>query len=244
MATTAALLRPTARPRRLYVGLAVLAVAIVAVGFWPSYFGLLVAGSAERPWFIHLHAAVYVGWLALFVTQVTLAATGRTAAHMQLGRFAIGYGVLVIGAGLLAGFGMFALRVRAGDLAAAQRQLLGPLLDMLVFAPVFAAAVYYRRKTELHKRLMVVATTALLIAAVARMQFLGQPRNLWLLQAIWSAPILVAMAHDFWRQRRVHAIYVAGLIVLALEGPAVRQAFRDGEAWGSVAAWLATWVAP
>ena len=95
---------------------------------------------------------------------------------MKLGRFAIGYGVLVIVVGLITAFARFALRVRAGEVAAAQAQLLGPLLDMLVFAPVFAAAVYYRRKPELHKRLMVVATTSLLIAAVGRMQFLGDPR--------------------------------------------------------------------
>ena len=178
MATTAAAIPRTRAPRRLYVGLAVLATLIAVVGFWPTYFGPLVAGAVDKTAIIHFHAAVYVGWLALFVTQTVLAATGRVAAHMSLGRFAIGYGVLVIAVGLLAAFARFALRVRAGDAADAQTQLLGPLLDMLVFAPFFAAAVYYRRKPELHKRLMIVATTSLLIAAVGRMPFLGEPRVL------------------------------------------------------------------
>jgi hypothetical protein len=202
----------------------------------------LAAGSVDKPAFIHFHAAVYVGWLALFLTQTALAATGHVATHMRLGRIAAGYGVLVIAAGLLAAFGMFALRVRAGDMAAAQRQLLGPLLDMLVFAPLFAAALYYRRERELHKRLMVVATVALLIAAVGRMPFFGEPRNLLLVQLVWSAPILIAMAHDFWQQSRVSAVYVIGLVVLALEGPALRAAVRDSEAWGAAANWLAAWV--
>ena len=74
-----------------------LAVAIAAAGFWPTYFGPLVAGAADKTPIVHLHAAVYVGWLAIFVTQTVLAATGRIAAHIKLGRFAIGYGVLVIG---------------------------------------------------------------------------------------------------------------------------------------------------
>ena len=70
------------------------------------------------------------------------------------------------------------MRVRAGEVAAAQAQLLGPLLDMLVFAPLFAAAIYYRRKPELHKRLMIVATTSLLIAAVGRAcRSSATPRN-------------------------------------------------------------------
>jgi hypothetical protein len=242
MSTTAAAIPRTAARRRLYVCLALLAIAIAAVGFWPTYFGPLLAGGVDKPAFIHFHAAVYVGWLALFLTQAALAATGRTASHMKLGRFAMGYGALVIAAGLIAAFGMFALRVRAGDMLGAQRSLLGPLLDMLVFAPVLAAAIYYRRKPELHKRLMVLATTVLLIAAVGRMPFFGEPRNPLLVQLVWSAPILVAMAHDFWRHRRVSAIYAIGLIVLALEGPMIRVPLRNSEAWGDVAAWLAAWV--
>lgn len=243
MATTAAAIPRTTAPRRLYVGLAVLAALIAVVGFWPTYFGPLVAGTVDKIPIIHFHAAVYMGWLVLFMTQAVLAATGRVASHIKLGRIAIGYGVLVIAAGLLAAFGMFALRVRAGDVAAAQRALLGPLLDMLVFAPLFAAAVYYRRKPELHKRLMIVATTSLLIAAVGRMPFLGQPRNLLLVHMIWAAPILIAMAHDFWRQRKVHLVYVIGLIVLVLEGPLVRIVVRDTDGWLNITARLAAWVA-
>src|SRR6185436_13121375 len=118
------------------------------------------------------------------------------------------YGVVVIVVGLITAFARFALRVRAGEVVAAQMQLLGPLLDMLVFAPLFAAAIYYRRTPELHKRLMIVATTALLVAAVTRMPFLGSPPDRLPLHLIWTAPILLAMAHDFWRQRRIHPIYV------------------------------------
>lgn len=226
----------------MYIGLAVLAIVIAAVGFWPTYFGPLVAGTAVKTPIVHLHAAVYVGWLAIFTTQAVLAATGRVAAHMQLGRFAIGYGVLLIVVGLVTAFARFALQVRAGEVAAAQGQLLGPVLDMLVFAPLFAAAIYYRRKPDLHKRLMVVATTSLLVAAAARMQFLGDAR-MPLLHLIWMAPILVAIAHDLVRQKRVHPVYVLGLVVLALEGPLLRQVARDAEPWRSISGWLVTWVA-
>ena len=241
MVATAALARPTTR-RGLYIGLAAVAIAIAAVGFWPTYFGPLAAGTVDTTPIVHLHAAVYVGWLAIFLAQTVLAATGRVAAHMKLGRIAIGYGVLVIVVGVLTAFARFALGVRAGDVGGAARQLLGPLLDMLVFAPAFAAAIYYRRKPELHKRLMVVATTSLLIAAAGRMQFLGEPRSLLLLHLIWTAPILLAMAHDLWRQRRVHPVYVLGLVVLVLEGPLLRIAVRGSEEWLSISSWFATWV--
>lgn len=243
MSTTAAAIPRTAARRRLYVGLALLAIAIAGVGFWPTYFGPLVAGTVAKTAVIHLHAAVYVGWLALFLTQAALAATGRVASHIKLGRFAMGYGVVVIVVGLITAFARFAARVHAGEAAAAQAQLLGPLLDMLVFAPLFAAAIYHRRTPELHKRLMIVATTALLIAAVTRMPVLGSPPNRLLLHLIWTAPILVAMAHDFWRQRKVHPVYVLGLVVLVLEGPLVRAPARQSQLWLDMSQWLVTWVA-
>jgi hypothetical protein len=113
---------------------------------------------------------------------------------------------------------------------------------MLVFAPLFAAAVYYRRRPELHKRLMIVTTTALLIAAVGRMPFPADLRNP-LVHVVWTLPILVAMAHDYWRQRRVHPVYVLGMVVLVLEGPILRGIIRNNDQWADLTARLAAWVA-
>jgi hypothetical protein len=44
-----------------------------------------------------------------------------------------------------------------------------PLGDMVLFAGFFIPAVIYRRRPEIHKRLMLLATTALLFAAAGRM---------------------------------------------------------------------------
>ncbi|HLF12942.1 MAG TPA: hypothetical protein VJA26_17210, partial [Gammaproteobacteria bacterium] len=134
------------------------------------------------------------------------------------------------------------IRVRAGQIEEAQVSLLAPLVDMMVFAPFFGAAVYYRRKPEWHKRLMIVATTALLIAAVGRMPFLGTPRNLMLLQLIWISPILLAMGYDFLKRRIVHPIYVLGIVVFALESPRMRGLGRETDAWRNISGWFATWV--
>ena len=199
--------------RQFYIGLSLFATLIAFVGFWPTYFGPLLAGTVDKPPVIHFHAVVYVGWLAVFIAQTVFAATGRFALHVRLGRIGIGYGVLVIVVGVITAFSMFAIRVRASQIEEARVSLLAPLVDMVVFAPFFGAAIYYRRKPELHKRLMIVATTALLIAAVGRMPFLGTPRNLWLLQLIWISPILLAMGYDFFKRTIVHPIYVLGIVV-------------------------------
>lgn len=230
------------KPKRsVYIGLSLLCALIVFAGFWPSYFESAVLGNVQHPTIIHIHATVYVGWLLLFITQTWLAATGRVDLHMKIGNWAIYYGVLVILVGLMVTFGMFYLEVRADELAQTQTAFIssGPLLDMVVFAPFFGAAVYFRKVPELHKRLMIVATTSLLIAAVGRMWFWGTPRPLLLEYCLWTSPILVAMAHDFARRRIVHPIYVTGLVVLAMESRIVREAIHETNTWIAFNAWLA-----
>jgi hypothetical protein len=240
--TTLSTSLPLATTRRFYVGLGVVAAVIAFVGFWPTYFGPLLAGTVEKRSFIHFHAAVYVGWLIIFITQTVFAARRRIDLHIRLGKISIVYGVIVILVGLLAGFGMFAVRVRAGEVAEAQRRLLAPLVDMLVFAPFFAAAVYHRRRPELHKRLMIVATTTLLIAAVVRLRFRGDPLHPGLVLLIWSSPILLAMGYDFAKRRIVHPVYLLGLAVMTLESPMFRQMARGTEAWQSFSTWMVTLV--
>ena len=225
----------------LYLGLSLLFVLIVAVGFWPSYFGALTTGDVDRPWFIHFHAVVYVGWLGLFVAQTALAAQGKLRQHMRLGNFLIGYGVLVILVGLLAAFGMFWVRVQAGAVPAAQAGLVSPLMDMIVFTPFFAAAVYFRRVPDVHKRLMIVATTVLLIAAVARMRFLGG--DILLVYLVWVSPIWIGMIRDWLSRRLLHPVYVVGLVAIALEGVPTRRFIGGTDVWLDMTGRLAQLIA-
>jgi hypothetical protein len=225
------------QPRPFYVAISGLAVLIAVVGFWPSYIGPLLAGSVDRPPIIHLHAAVYAGWLCIFVAQSTFAAARRLDWHVALGNVGIGYGVLVILVGLAAAFGMFAIRVQAGDIEAAQTRLAAPFLDMVAFTPLFTAAVHYRRKPEIHKRLMIVATTLLLVAAVGRIP-LG---NRLLTMSVWWSPVLLAMVYDGIRLRRVHPVYVVGLAILLARGLSA-PIVQETTAWHTATAWLAGWL--
>jgi hypothetical protein len=229
------------RARPVYVASACLAAVIAAVGFWPSYFGPLLAGGVDKPAFIHLHATVYVGWLALFIAQTAFAAFRRMDLHIAAGNVGIGYGALVIVVGLGAAFGMFALRVHAGDTADATRRLLAPLADMVFFAPLFIAAVRYRRKPEIHKRLMLVATTLLLVAAVGRMPIGHGPARLLLLLLVWASPILLGMIYDALRFRRAHPVFLLGLAIIGTR-LALGLLVPGTAAWQATGAWLAGWL--
>ena len=139
--------------------------------------------------------------MGLVIAQAIVAATGNIRLHRRIGRWGIAYGCLVIVMGLIVGPGSAVMKFNAGvwtrDQAA--RSLLVNVGDMLSFAAWFGAAIWYRARPDVHKRLMVVATVALLFAALARYTFVGSG----LVRAgIWLSPICIGMVHD-WVRRRV-----------------------------------------
>jgi hypothetical protein len=226
---------PAFKAHRVFVGIGALVALIAVVGFWPTYFGPLVRGVVDKPFVIHVHAAVFSGWVALFIAQAVFAATGRLALHRQLGQIGIYYGFAIIAVGLITAFAIFSMRVEAGDIAQGQTRLFAPVTDMLVFPIFFGAAVYYRKKPELHKRFMLVATTILLVAAVGRMTFLADIPMARL--AVWLSPIFVGMAYDLYTKRLVHPIYLAGIVAIALVNQ--RRPLADTDPWQGLTGWLA-----
>jgi hypothetical protein len=223
--------------RPFYIGVSLLMGLIAIVGFWPTYFGPLLLGTIGQPLLIHLHATVFTGWLVLFLTQVVLAASGRMAWHLRLGRIGIGYGVVVIIVGLLTGISRSADRLRAG--LGGERLLFVAVADMTVFSIFFGAAIALRRKPQLHKRLMMVAATMLLVAAASRMTFLPL---LPMRQAVWVSPILLAMAHDFRAQRVIHPVYLLGLGAFLVRA-VTPGLIADTDTWSAVTHWLTALLA-
>ena len=171
-------------------------------------------GAFAVPSVIHLHAAVFITWLLLFVVQVVFAATGRIRLHMRVGRWMMAYGLVVICVGLMAISEGFTARLATGDVFRAQRWLFGTLRDLVFFAPFLAAGWIYRRRPEIHKRLMIVATVILVLPAVSRMTFLGTPVPLWKFMLVWPVPVYIAMIHDFRTRKLVHPVYVIGLVAM------------------------------
>ena len=87
--------------------------------------------------------------------------------------------------------------------------------DMVLFGSLFIAAVIYRRKPEIHKRLMLAATVALLFAAVGRLPLLDR------LASSGDRCVAVAAAdrhalRSGKRAARPHVAYVIGAVWLFL----------------------------
>jgi hypothetical protein len=204
---------PAAHSRGFFLAISLVLIAMVVRGFWPSYFGQIFRGSPDRPWIMHLHGAVFSGWMVLFLLQASLVYARRVRTHRTLGtRIGIAYGALVLGLGLVVTFVAPVLHVRAGEwtLDQAAGFLLLPIGDMILFAGFFGAAVVYRTKPEIHKRLMLLATIAVVFAAVARMAFQSQLVVLF----VWLSPLLAAMVFDWLTRRQVHRVYIVSMGIL------------------------------
>ena len=92
-------------------------------------------------------------------------------------------------------------------------------MDMVLFSAFFGAAAYYRNRPELHKRLMIVAASSILIASTGRFSgslgLEGASAHAVLL-LLWLLPILFAMGYDALRYRMIHPVYVIGATVIAI----------------------------
>jgi hypothetical protein len=221
--TIAAASKPTDRSivllrswdRRFYVLITILLMGIVARGFWPSYYGQIFnGGGSGRAWIMHLHGAVYTGWMLLMLLQVGLVAVGRVGAHRRVGAFGIWYGGVVLVLGLIVSFAAPVMHIRAGEwpIDRAAGFMILPLFDMVLFGGFFGGAVAYRLKPEIHKRLILAATVSLAFAAVARMAI--EPPALFYF--VWVSPMLLGVGYDLFSRKRVHPVYWLCLAAMSL----------------------------
>lgn len=233
--------------------MAVLILALAIAGFWPTYWGPLLEGTLDLHWLIHLHGIVLSSWLVLLIVQTALVRRGRTDLHQAVGKIVgVGLGLLVSASLLSMAFGPISPAVgqEFEDLQHFISSLLFLLPDVVAFPLLFGAALLYRRRPAIHKRLMIVATLLLLAAATFR---LGH--NVFGLATFPSRlvgrglPIClagVAIGYDWWTRGRVHPVYWVGVGVLVLSATVglIRPTDTYAEITGQIAEWLESVLMP
>lgn len=218
---------------RFYLLMSVLIVAAIAYGFSQTIRQNLINPSIPRPWILYVHAAVFFGWVALFVTQATLIQTRNVRWHRRLGRAGIAIGASIPVVGIATALAMARFNVlnglRSPDYAAAF--LIVPINDMVAFVTSFVLAVWWRRKPEYHRRLMLMATCCLTAAAFARFPFITIDALRW--YGGVDALILLGVARDFLFTGNVHPVYRYGFPLIVLAQSLTMIAFL-----GQVSIWM------
>jgi len=240
--STPAKLAPSLPGRRydhyFFSGMALLMLVTVFVGFAPTYY---LAGVFHAPLpslIIHLHGAAFTCWILLLVTQTSLVAAGRVDIHRRLG---------------IAGFFLACLMGVLGVSAATDSLVRGggppgidkaffyivPLTDMLIFATLIFFAFRFRSNSVMHKRLILVATIGLSLAAVARWPFAfvhGNPIHAALFSYTF---LLLIVAYDLWSTHKFQrATLWAGAWLIFVQQ--IRVPIGKTAAWHAFATWVQT----
>ncbi len=247
MATTADA-TPTAARSRFFLWMAACCALIATAGFIPTYWGPLVTRSLAEAPIVHLHAVLFTAWSAFFIAQAAMVARGHVARHRALGLVGISLATGMLFVGLATAIHSTEIQIAMGLGDRARGFMIVPVTTILFFACAVGFAIANRTRPEIHKRLMLVASIAILMAAIARMvRFaLGRagllegppPIEFSMLPAlVTDLLIVVAMVHDKVRHGRVHAAYwIAGGIWLAIQ--LGRIPFSRTPAWQTVVDWL------
>ena len=215
--------------RPLYLLAAIVVPLIVLAGFARTYYLKGLFGTPPLPnLIVQVHGIIMTAWVALFIVQVSLVATRRTRTHQRLGVAGAVLAALVVVVGVLTG--LFAA-ARAEDRIPALQFVIVPLGDMLVFAVLIGAALYFRRRLDIHKRLMLVAAVNLLAPAIARIPLSvianGGPLAFF---GLTDLCLLGFVAFDTIRHRRLHPAFLWGtLFVIAMQP--LRIALAPTAAW-------------
>ncbi len=239
MGTAAGIVAPSANARRrlrkspffTILGLILLTLAIA--GFWPQYFSAVTGRTAAvntQFWLIHLHSALFTGWLLLYISQAALIMTGRARLHFKIGPWLAGYGFGIAAVGLYAS-AMLAHRLgaRDGDFEAAAAFVFFPLIDMVFFAGFLTAAIVYRKAPALHKRAMFLATFSIAVVGLGRLVGRASFESALVWQPLNLAPLLIALAYDLYVCRRGYMITAIGLLVHL--GRLNAEPFAASEVW-------------
>jgi hypothetical protein len=226
------------RERLFYSGMAIALVITVFAGFARTYYLRPYFGTPPLTPLLHLHGIIFTSWLILLVTQTVLVAKNRISIHRRLGIAGAVIAVLMV----LVGCATAIIRVKIVEVPPGAPSplvfLTIPLGDMLVFAILIAAGFYFRRRGDVHKRLMLLATIAILPAATARLPFAFiQQVGPLAFFGLADLFIVACLVYDLIARGRPHRATVWGGLLIVVSHP-LRLIIGNTQAWLSFATWL------
>lgn len=188
-----------------FSGIAFLILITVFVGFARTYF---LAGVFRAPLpnlLIHIHGVVFSSWILLLITQTMLVSAGRVDVHRRLGLFGFGLACLMVILGVLAASNSLARGFAPPGSGFDPRTFYAiPIGGMIIFATLIFFAYRARFNPAAHKRLIMIATIALLDAPTGRPPFTVITARPFFDSTFIFLFLLLLIAYDLWSTGKVH----------------------------------------
>jgi hypothetical protein len=224
---------------RFFAFMCLVILATVFIGFAHTYY---LAGVFRAPLaspILHVHGAVFTLWVLLFLTQTALVATHRIDIHRNLGLFGFALAGLMVVLGVLAAMNQLA-RNAAPPGYNAKQFFIVPLSDLFAFVPLVFLAYIARKNAPTHKRLILLATLALLDAGFARWP-VPVENFMRFAEICTAATLLLVVAYDLFSLRTVHraTLWASAFIVFVQQ---LRHPIAYSAGWQHFAGWVQTLV--
>jgi hypothetical protein len=208
----APVLAPVKRPGRHYdkvffLVMTLLLLVIALIGFGRSYY---LAGVFHAPLpapILHVHGALNTLWMILLVVQAGLVSAKRIRWHMTLGIFGFCLALTMVVVGFIVSANQVHRYQHDSHFDVLSFETI-PFIEEVCFAVLAGFAFALRRKAAAHKRLILLATIAMMGAALSR--FPGQNHNGTLAEYGMYGLLVVMMAYDLWALRTIHLATVLG----------------------------------
>jgi hypothetical protein len=221
---------PTARRRkvdhRFYTGMAFAMAAGVFAGFLKTYYARSYFHSPVIPFWVHVHGAVFTGWILFYLLQNLLAMYGRMKLHRSLGVVGglLASGVVVLGSAIAL---RQARQARFFPFPDGYSLLAVSFGQMALFAIFIYFGLRLRRDAETHKRLILMATQLFFFPAFGR-----------LLHGINSLTLGIALCfyfagpiYDLMSRGSIHRAYRWGVPLLIVTMPPFAVVASHAVAW-------------
>jgi hypothetical protein len=200
--------------RFFMIGAIVMALIVVA-GFSLQF--AMGRSTFASPALVHVHAVTFMGWVAYYVLQNALAASGSVALHKRLGWIGLGWMLVIV----VLGTWITVVMVRRGTVPfffePSYFLVMNPA-SVLTFAGLGIAAIVMRRRTDWHRRLHFCGMAMLIAPAFGRL--LPMPFLIpWAGHAVFIALMLLPLAGvvaDLRRSGRVHPAWWWGMGTMVL----------------------------
>jgi hypothetical protein len=210
-----------------YFSMSLLVAVIVVWGFSHSINDNLLHATPPRPFLLWIHGAAFSAWVGFYILQSALVRTHNVKLHRLLGWFGAALATSMVALGVA--IGVIMNRFHAAVLHESDPTFFSIQFgDMVAFGVCFVLAIYWRKKPEFHRRLIFVATCALLDAPFGRISFIF---NNALFYPCLDAVMLLGVVRDLLVNRRIHAVYRVGLpLMVAFQGLII-YLWRGSPAW-------------
>lgn len=167
------------RERQFHAGAALLFLALMFIGFQPFYLhGKGYIGREIEPpvkSLLIVHGIGMTLWMLLFVLQTMLIASGNRRLHMMLGQFGAVLTACMVILGLWVSVAVARITPPAVYISglAPRSFVLVPLTIIGTFATFAAIGLWNRRRSEIHRPMMLLAALATMPAPISRMYFIN-----------------------------------------------------------------------